>query len=168
MEELPSVQNVVLKPLEANYLTVRRIAFACTTTIVAGAGFAAFYFIEKLQFYPAIYAAVAVGILFIFFGLTAQAMSFKNSGYALRQKDLFYRKGWLVQKTRIVPLNRIQHVSIQSGPIERYFGLASVSVFTAGSDGADFTIAGITNETASKIKEWISAQVTGGEDANEL
>jgi len=62
---------------------------------------------------------------------------------------------------RAVPLKRIQHVSVQSGPIERKFGLASISIYTAGSEEADFTIKGITEPTAQQIKEWISTQLNG-------
>ena len=76
-----------------------------------------------------------------------------------REKDILFKHGWLIQKIRIVPLKRIQHVSIQSGPIDRNFGLASISIFTAGSNEADFTIKGITDQTALQLKEWISKQV---------
>ncbi|MBK7123972.1 MAG: PH domain-containing protein [Chitinophagaceae bacterium] len=47
------------------------------------------------------------------------------------------------------PAKRV-HVSVQSGPIERKFGLASISIYTAGSDEADLTIRGINTETAQQ------------------
>jgi hypothetical protein len=115
-----------------------------------------------------IYCAAVAFIAITVIGWIAETISFKNSGYALRENDLLYRTGWLVRKIRVVPLKRIQHISVQSGPIERMYGLASVSVYTAGSDNADFTIKGISKETASKIKDWVSTKVTGGIDADEL
>src|SRR5688500_13683010 len=87
--------------------------------------------------------------------------SFKYRGYAIRDKDVLFRPGWLVRKVRRVPLNRVQHVSVQSGPIERLYKLASVSIYTAGAGAADFTIRGIREDKAQQIKEWISNQLNG-------
>ena len=104
----------------------------------------------------------AIGLIALFvFTSIAIKMDFDNSGYAIREKDMLYRSGWLRRKTRIVPISRIQHVSMQSGPLERMYNLASVSIFTAGSERADFTIKGITSEKALQVKDWITGQLHG-------
>ena len=160
-EQLPTIENVVFEPLERNYLKVSRIAFMISGTIVLIVGIAMFYFIKKIQVPLAIYTSAGVFILLSIIGWLSNNISFKHSGYALRERDILFRRGWLIRKMRAVPLKRIQHVSVQSGPIERKFGLSSISIYTAGSEEADFTINGITEQRAQQIKEWISTQLNG-------
>jgi len=160
-EQLPSIEEVSFQSLEKDFLVVERMSLLFSMGILSAIGIALIYFIDNLQNPVIISVAVTVLALMGIFRLLAINISYKYSGYALREKDLLFRTGWLTRKTRIVMLNRIQHVSVQSGPLERRFGLSSVSVFTAGSSAADFTITGITEDTAQKIKAWISFEAKG-------
>ena len=155
---LPTVEEVDFSPLERNYLTVERITLAITMGILLAIGLSLFLSIDRLHDPVIIVSAATLFGLFVAINVVAIHINYKYSGYAIREKDLLYRSGWLQQKTRIVLINRIQHVSVQSGPLERRFGLASVSVYTAGSAAADFTIKGIKEETAKKIKAWVSGE----------
>lgn len=49
---------------------------------------------------------------------------------------VYTRTGWLVQERRIAPISRVQTVDTHRGPLDRLFGLASVTVTTASSAGA--------------------------------
>ena len=160
-EKLPTIENVVFEPLEKDFLKVSRIAFIISGSIVLLIGVSLFYFIKTIRLPVAIYTAAGIFVLICILGWLLNNIDFKYSGYALRERDILFRRGWLIRKTRAVPLKRIQQVSVQSGPIERRFGLASISIYTAGSEEADFTINGITEGTAQQIKEWISTQLNG-------
>lgn len=160
-DELPTMADVAFHPLEKDFLVVERISLFIPLSIFLGIGASFFYFIENLQEPFIISVAVIVYVLIAVLRFLSISISFKYSGYALREKDVLYRSGWLKRKIRVVMLNRIQHVSVQSGPLERRFGLSSVSIFTAGSSEADFTINGITEHTAQRIKEWISTETNG-------
>jgi membrane protein YdbS with pleckstrin-like domain len=46
------------------------------------------------------------------------------------------RSGWFTQERRIAPISRIQTVDTERGPIDRWLGLATVTVTTASSAGA--------------------------------
>lgn len=158
--ELPSILEVTFHPLEKDYLLVRRISFLITVGIFLVLAILLYYLVDEIQ-EPVFIIAITLFILFSILSYVSISLSFKYSGFALREKDLLFRSGWFVRKTRVVVRDRIQHVSVQSGPIERRFGLSSVSVFTAGSSEADFTIKGITKQTAQRIKEWISTDTNG-------
>lgn len=160
-EELPTIGEVNFHPLEKDFPVVERISLMISMGIFLAIGLVFFYFIEGLQ-RPIIMGAALGGYgLIVVLRLVAIQINYKYSGYAMRERDVLFRSGWLRRKTRIVMLNRIQHVSVQSGPLERKFGLASLSIFTAGSSEADFTIQGIREETAKKIKAWISNEPNG-------
>lgn len=159
--ELPTLEEVSFHPLEQKYLLVERISFAIALAIVLAVAFPLFYFIEALQEPYILFIALALFFLFSLIAWFSTGIDFRYSGYALREKDLLYRSGWFIRKKKVVLLSRIQHLSVQSGPIERKFGLASISIFTAGASQADFTIKGIKEETAQNIKEWVSNQLNG-------
>jgi membrane protein YdbS with pleckstrin-like domain len=156
---LPTVEEVDFTPLARDYLTVERISLVIAMGILLAIGLSFFFSIERLHDPIIILSAAAVYGLFVTINVVAMHINYKYSGYALREKDILYRSGWLQRRTRIVMINRIQHVSVQSGPLERRLGLSSVSVFTAGSAAADFTIKGIKEETAQKIKAWINTEL---------
>ncbi len=158
---LPAFAEVSLHKLEREYLVVQRITVAITFTILLLGLGALFYFVDDLQKAKYILIAVAAFVLLSVLSWISTTLSYQYSGYAFREKDVLFRSGWFIRKTRIVSLNRVQHVSVQSGPIERRFHLASVSIFTAGAEQADFTIHGLTNDTAVQIKNWIANQLNG-------
>lgn len=159
--ELPTVEDIPFEPLEKDFLLVERISLGITLAILLAIAIPAFNFIEGLQSPLIISLSAGVFLIFSLLAYVSISISFSNSGYALRNRDVLYRSGWITRRLRVVMLNRVQHVSIQSGPIERKFGLSSVSIFTAGSSEADFTIKGITAQTAQNIKEWISTSLNG-------
>lgn len=43
--------------------------------------------------------------------------------------------GWLTHKWQIVPISRIQSIDTGIGPLQRAFGIATITVTTASSDG---------------------------------
>ena len=75
--------------------------------------------------------------------------------YALRERDIVYKSGWLWKQMTTAPFNRVQHVSIDQGPIERQFNLSKLKIFTAGGGASDLTIPGLDPTTANDLKEFI-------------
>ena len=159
IQQLPIVEEVQLHPLERKYLTVQRIVIGIIAILLTGIFVSCYFFVEEAKDTVMMYVAFGFLLLLLAANYIGNIISFRKRGYAIREKDVLYRSGWLVKKMRIVPLNRIQHISVQSGPIERMFGLSSVSLFTAGNHDADFSIKGLKEETAQQLKEWITAQL---------
>ncbi|MBF6049331.1 PH domain-containing protein [Streptomyces sp. NRRL B-1677] len=63
--------------------------------------------------------------------------------------------GWLLHKRRIAPLSRVQTVDTVRGPLQRAFGLATVTVTTASTAG-DVRITGVSDEDAERIASRIA------------
>lgn len=85
-------------------------------------------------------------------------------GYRLGESDLYLRHGVFIRTTSIVPHARIQHVDTSHGPVDRYFGLADVVVFTAGTRGAILTIPALDAERAEALRDRLVA-LSGAGDA---
>lgn len=157
--ELPKAEDVPLIPIEKSYLTVLRIEWAITSIVLIIIATALIIAIRPLQ--NVLWISVIAGslLLVIFLYSYIQKKSFKQKAFALRDKDLLYRTGWIVQKIHSCPFNRIQHSSVNTGIIERKFGLASLVLFTAGTDDADLHIPGLKESDAHAMKEWITQKI---------
>jgi uncharacterized protein len=108
------------------------------------------------------WAMVAALLLWLF--LRMPARRYRSWGYRIDEKVLETRSGRLFQVTRLLPLNRLQHVDLQRGPLERMFGLARLHLHTAGTHEATITIPGLAAEDAAQLRDHLVAR--GGEDAN--
>jgi putative membrane protein len=58
--------------------------------------------------------------------------SYRYLGYAITQRYLFTREGWLGRATRIIPISKIQGLEITQTPFDRRLGLAGLNIDTAG------------------------------------
>ncbi|WP_338675829.1 PH domain-containing protein [Streptomyces sp. SCSIO 30461] len=100
-------------------------------------------------------AAVAVAVIGV-----AGAVLFPGWWYRLHRWEVtgeavYIRTGAFWQEWRIAPMSRIQTVDTVRGPLERAFGLSTVTVTTASSKGA-LRIEGLDHELAAEL----SAQLT--------
>ncbi len=114
---------------------------------------------------PLASAALASGLLVV--GAVTAWVAVREArrrGWALRAFDLLHSSGLLVQRTTVLPLCRVQHVETASGPLERRFGLARLIVYTAGGASADLVIAGLSPETAQRLREHLLARIRGTGD----
>lgn len=162
IELLPQIEEIALHPLQAIYLRIRII-----TTILFYGFFllllVAFYFINKLSL-PVnqvpipdelFYGLCAFLFLLMFVSGIMKIWGFKYKAYGLRDEDILYRRGLIWRTETIVPFNRIQHVEIGQGPLERYFNIAKLKVFTAGGSASDLMIPGLKFDDAASMKEYL-------------
>ncbi|MDE2878972.1 PH domain-containing protein [Candidatus Palauibacter soopunensis] len=85
-------------------------------------------------------------------------------GYVVREKDLLYKSGVLWRSVKAFPFNRVQHTKLHSNPLDRRFGLASLSVFPAGG-GLGNHVRGLGRETAERLRVYVSERIESGTPA---
>lgn len=83
-------------------------------------------------------------------------LAYSKIGYRLRTHDISYKKGLIWRKLITISYNRIQHLEISQGPVQKSFGLATLQLFTAGGQTSDMEIEGLSEENARKLKDWVS------------
>jgi uncharacterized protein len=104
-------------------------------------------------------------ITLVIFGLLAAgshfgpAVRYRSTWVRLDDDGLEYEHGWLWQHHISVPRSRIQHTDVTQGPYERRFGLATLVVYTAGTDNASISIEGLSHETALAFRDALLARV---------
>lgn len=156
---LPRVESLELTPIEATYLKVLRWEWLIMSLVLGTAITLLLVFVKRLH-HPLPVGLLAGGwLLVIALFCWLQSKSFYTRAYAIRDKDVIYRRGWIIQSTHTCPFNRIQHSAVTIGPIEKRFGLASLVLYTAGSDEADLRIRGLQETTAWTLKEWINKKI---------
>lgn len=155
LQSLPAAEDVVLQPAHPAYKKVLRTEWAITLlcfTVLAIVCIVVFPFFRQ----PAGWIILLVGFTLI--GLLYYLWiekSFPFLAFAIRDKDILLQSGWLIRTVKHCPFNRIQNCSVQSGPLERRLGLASLVIYTAGSGGADLRVRGLLQENADRLRHFI-------------
>jgi uncharacterized protein len=159
---LPDANEASWKPVERAYLTVLRLRWLIMTLVI-------FLITTLLMIFPLNFSRQTITItvigelLFVVFYFILQELSFRNRAYAIREHDILYRHGWFIRTTGMCPFNRIQHCSVDSGPIERSYKLASLTLYTAASEAGDVEISGLPEEFAINIREFIMKKIAAHE-----
>ncbi len=156
---LPKFEDTKLEPLQKDYFKVMSIQFGIVFGILL-IGIITLYIIsiEELIKDKIIYFIISWLVLLIVSFLYLK-ISFAKKGFALREHDVIFKSGVISETTTIVTNNRVQHVALHQGMLSRYFGLASIELFTAGGSTSDLKINGLLFEDAKKIKESVSLKI---------
>lgn len=156
---LPKAEEVSLHPAHPSYRKILVLEWWITTAFLVVIGAALIFFVTPPQNGFAWLLIVGAVLLLSAWHRISSLQSFKFLGYAVRERDVMVQKGWLIRSVKISPFNRIQNCSVQSGPLERRYGLASLIVYTAGSNGADLRISGLLQEEADRLRHFILRQI---------
>jgi hypothetical protein len=105
----------------------------------------------------------ALALLCVWYSFWHPPRYYRSWGYRIDDKVLETRSGLLFQRTRLLPLSRLQHVDIERGPFERMFGLSSLILHTAGTHSASIRIPGLDADEAVRLRDHLIE--IGGDDA---
>jgi len=81
--------------------------------------------------------------------------------YEVLDDEIYLKFGLLIQTRVVIPMSKVQHVDSKAGPLLRAFGLASVTVVTAGDS---HEIPALSNEVADRLRDLIAARAGMIED----
>ncbi|MDR0417554.1 MAG: PH domain-containing protein [Propionibacteriaceae bacterium] len=141
------------QPVEARLIRLRWCLLAAFFGPLAGFGLGLGVILGQLWL---VLTAAAVAVLAA--GLAWRVpRQVRALGYAIRDGDVLKRSGLLFRDLQIVPDVRIQYVDIDAGPVQRAFGLASLSVHTAAA-GVAISLPGLAPETAARLRDQLTAR----------
>lgn len=95
--------------------------------------------------------------------LVVPARRYRRWGYAFGGDRLRVVHGFLFHHDTVVPLGRIQHIDVNQGPLMRSWGLAQLTVHTAGNHGASVSLPGLRLADAEAMREAIRAHIRQGQ-----
>ncbi|MBK5193642.1 MAG: PH domain-containing protein [Flavobacteriaceae bacterium] len=157
---LPQFEEVAFQSISKSYLiksNLQNLVFLCVAMI--GWAVLIYFDINQIQL-----IILLIGIV-LYFGFKFWNISRlqKNYGFALREKDILYKRGYLVNKTTVVPFNRIQHASISRDVLDKMLKISTLNIFTAGGSGSDIRIPGLAPDLALRLKEALAVKLTANE-----
>lgn len=93
-----------------------------------------------------------VGGVALVWTLIVPPIAYERWRFALREGDLWIRRGILVRSVSVIPYRRLQFVDTAQGPIARLFGLAELVVHTA-APGTSGRVPGLDAREAESLRE---------------
>lgn len=141
--------------LSPKLVTVRRLV----QLVVSGLALVILGVLLLLGALPASVGAALAAVVLVEFvwGWWLIGRRVRSYGYVERDDDLLVTSGILFRRLVVVPYGRLQLVDVVAGPVDRYFGIATVRLHTAAAT-TDATIPGLTPDTAAALRDRLAAK----------
>ncbi|WP_239326899.1 PH domain-containing protein [Paenibacillus sp. ACRRX] len=137
--------------LHPDYIKVSRIS-GCLTNLILMIG-SAVYLLIALQkdwvFWPGWIALCIFVFTFVLFTWIVPVVEYERFKYEVFEEEVEIRSGLIWIRDVLIPMVKVQHVELESGPLMRRYGLAEVKVVTAAST---HRIKGLKQAEAEQLK----------------
>jgi membrane protein YdbS with pleckstrin-like domain len=120
-----------------------------------------FILIPNLEFWtlPHGFLSLSLMILTIIMAIVIPPLEYRYRKYDITQDEIYIERGILTRVKTIAPFNRIQHIDLRQGVLERIFGLASLIIFTAGTRGPELVLPGLPLPYAEMLRDNLRERV---------
>jgi membrane protein YdbS with pleckstrin-like domain len=145
-----------LNPLHPRVVIVWRVAAFIGATIwtVGAALLEGLVLVPNLG--PLLFPGAVTGLvalLMLTLAVFWPGLRYRYWRWSVRPDHVLIQKGVLWRTRSLIPRVRIQHVDTRTSPVQRWLGLASLVIYTAGTRGADAEIPGLTAEQATQLRD---------------
>ena len=167
--EAPAVASIISEPefrnLDPRVIKLWRVRHAIVSVVLLGMATIAVISVglaTRRWLWPAVgwHVLLVLRVVLLFW---YPARSYASWGYRIDGKVLETKRGIWFRIHQLLPLSRLQHVDLHSGPIERSFGLASLLLHTAGTQHASIVVPGLDAREAGRMRDELVAMI-GGDD----
>lgn len=129
----------------------RTISFAVLFVVCAALWVGSGFFPEVADYKRMIGAILLLVLVYKLIGIFLYPLiEYRQWGYYITEDKVDIRHGIFFVTNTVVPIIRIQHITISQGPINRKLGLYGVELSLASDD---FKIEGLRKEVAGEIAE---------------
>ncbi|MCH2183254.1 MAG: PH domain-containing protein [Mariniblastus sp.] len=110
-------------------------------------------------FYLVMYAAALAyaGMTFVIKAVWP-GISYRYTFWRLNEDGLEIRRGVFWRHQISVPRARVQHADVSQGPLQRQYGIARLTVHTAGTLNASVVLNGLTHSMAIELRNQLVRQ----------
>jgi membrane protein YdbS with pleckstrin-like domain len=106
--------------------------------------------IDDPVIFGVVFAVLALVVLGMWWVLSA--MVFRAYGWLLTDGTVELRHGVIVQRHQVLPRARVQNVTKEAGPVSRAFGLASITIHSAGANTPNITVPDLTVDVGDRLR----------------
>ncbi len=142
------------------YTTVVRVRMLLTTAVMTGVATVPVWLFLDWRWGSAV---ILVGLIWAGWQWFRLARWVRAWGYVERDEDLYLTHGLWFRELTVIPYGRMQADKVESGPLTRSLGLASVELVTASlQSGAK--IPGLPRDEAEQLRDRLTAIGIGDQD----
>jgi membrane protein YdbS with pleckstrin-like domain len=87
------------------------------------------------------------------------ATRYNARGYQISADRLRVVRGLMFRSDTVVPFGRVQHLDVHQDPIDRFFGIATLTLHTAGNQNAGVSLPGLGAALAAEMREEIRGHI---------
>jgi membrane protein YdbS with pleckstrin-like domain len=155
----PSIIDGREHSVDERSVTAARIVSIPTILVVATGPFFGITLGWALGGIPDIvYLPLLLGGLVILGGALAfayqwPAVHHRHLHYRVDEAGVRIRRGVFWRKVISIPTSRVQHTDVSQGPLQRHFELATLTVHTAGTEGASISLEGLEHGVAQRLRD---------------
>lgn len=151
--------NQGLTPLHPPQKSLIRLSIGIFSVLLVIAGIVAGLILGNEFSLPAgAIAGPAIAIAILLFTALPERI-YRRWGYDMGDEQLRILRGYLWRADTIVPFNRIQHIDVAQGPVQRMFGLSTLIVHTAGTHNSIVTLPGLSTPDAEAMRDTIKDHI---------
>ena len=92
------------------------------------------------------------------FALLWPKIEYAKISYRIDPLGIEIHQGVLWRSQICVPIGRVQHADVGQGPLQRIFGVSTLTLYTAGTSHASVSIEGLDHTLAVSVRDWIVHQ----------
>ncbi len=154
-----SEPQVALTALDPGQKWVMRVRALLTGLVPTAVSIAADFVSEEQLGTPFGYLSGLAIALYTVAAMGLPGRRFRRWGYQMGEGAIRIACGLWVRRETIVPFARVQHIDVSRGPIERAFGVATLTLHTAGSYNSTVVLPGLAYDDANIIRETIRSHI---------
>jgi len=141
--------TVATTPLPIAIRTLWRVVASIQAAVLAVGGV-----VGGIVFDLWVLTGVLVGLAVLFLALRWWIidLGYGRWRWGMDERWIERRSGVIVRTTQIVPRSRVQTLTTKTGPIDRWLGLGSIVIHTAGTHTPNLTIPHLEREAAERLR----------------
>jgi putative membrane protein len=108
-----------------------------------------------------------IALAFVLLTVVGALLKFYFFRFYIEDNKLIIKHGWIKKVTQIIPLEKIQTVNIEQGPVHQVMNIVKLTVDTAGSERTETKIDALHKTMAEALREQLlsNRDVAAGESA---
>lgn len=152
------VADGVIRPLDPRRITLDRTGNAIFGAVMSGIHFfvSIGFWVTRGSHLDTMAISLAwfpVTALLVWFALRWPKIDYRHWRYRVDADGIEIWSGVVWRQAVVVPRSRVQHIDVSQGPLERSYGLATLSVYTAGTAYSKVDLPGLGHAVALAIRD---------------
>lgn len=152
------VADGAIRSLDPRVVTVNRLSSAIAGAIVSGLHLifvAGMWLVEGPGWDTLLVSAAwfPVALLFVWLAVQWPRIDYRHWRYRVDDRGIEIWSGVVWRAAVVVPRSRVQHIDVAQGPIERSWGLATLSIHTAGTQHSKVDLPGLDHAVALAVRD---------------